>query len=102
MKKRKDRITPNVVSVSTARRQFGQIMRRAKNRHERFIIPHRGEPKAVIVGIEEFIAIVASDEEKLEAVLLARVKDSDDKVFNIEDVRERLAKRLSKGKNHRT
>jgi prevent-host-death family protein len=49
---------PKIVSVSTARRQFGQIMRRAKNRRERFIVTYRGEPKAVIVGVEEFITIV--------------------------------------------
>lgn len=57
MKKRRLAV-PKIVSVSTARRQFGQIMRRAKDRRERFIVTYRGEPKAVIVGVEEFITIV--------------------------------------------
>lgn len=41
-------------------------------------------------------------ERELEAVLLARLKDTDDRAFNIDDVRMELAKRLSKGKKRRT
>jgi Antitoxin Phd_YefM, type II toxin-antitoxin system len=77
-------------------------MQRAKNRHERFIVTHRGDPQAVILGIEEFLAVIAPSEEKLEALLLTRLKDSETKAFNIEDVRKGLAKRLSKGKKRRT
>ena len=59
MKKQKKAGQSNIVSVSTARQQFGQITRRAKNHQERFIITYRGKPKAIIVGIEEFFTIVA-------------------------------------------
>jgi antitoxin ParD1/3/4 len=41
-------------------------------------------------------------ERELEAVLLERLKDTDDRDYNIEDVRKELAKRLSKGKKQRT
>lgn len=41
-------------------------------------------------------------ERELEAVLLERLKDTDDKDFNIEDVQKELSKRLSKGKKQRT
>ena len=41
-------------------------------------------------------------ERELEAVLLERLKDTDDRAFNIEDVRKELAKHLSKGKKRRT
>lgn len=41
-------------------------------------------------------------ERELETVLLERLKDTDDRAFNIEDVRTELAKRLSKGKKRRT
>jgi antitoxin ParD1/3/4 len=37
-------------------------------------------------------------ERELEAVLLERLKDTDDRAFNIDDVRIELAKRLSKKK----
>lgn len=40
-------------------------------------------------------------ERELEAVLLARLKDTDDRAFNIDDVRKELAKRLSKAKKRR-
>ena len=37
-------------------------------------------------------------ERELEALLLERVKDTDERVFNIDDVRTELGKRLSKAK----
>jgi metal-responsive CopG/Arc/MetJ family transcriptional regulator len=40
----------------------------------------------------------ARQERELEALLLARLKETDDRTFKIEDVRTELAKRLSKGK----
>jgi prevent-host-death family protein len=75
MKKQKNAGQSNIVSVSTARRQFGQITRRAKNHQERFIITYRGKPKAIIVGIEEFITIVAP-RERIEALVTIR-RDKD-------------------------
>lgn len=41
-------------------------------------------------------------ERELEAVLLERLKDTDERAFNIEDVRTELAKRLGKAKKRRT
>jgi len=41
-------------------------------------------------------------ERELEAVLLKRLKDTDERAFSIEDVRGELAKRLSKAKKQRT
>ena len=41
-------------------------------------------------------------ERELEAVLLERLKDTDERAFNVEDVRGELAKRLSKAKKQRT
>jgi antitoxin ParD1/3/4 len=40
-------------------------------------------------------------ERELEAVLLERLKDTDERAFDIEDVRNALAERLSKGKKRR-
>jgi len=40
-------------------------------------------------------------ERELEAVLLERLKDTDERAFKIEDVRTELAKRLSKAKKRR-
>ena len=40
---------PNVVSALTARTQFGQIIKRATQKNERFVVGRRGEPSVVIM-----------------------------------------------------
>jgi prevent-host-death family protein len=44
---------PKIVSALAARTQFGQIMRRARAKNERFIVDRRGEPQVVIMGIQD-------------------------------------------------
>ena len=51
--------SPNVVSAVTARTQFGQIIRRVKEKNERFVVDRRGEPQAVIMSIEDYLDIAA-------------------------------------------
>jgi prevent-host-death family protein len=50
---------PRVVSALTARTQLGQIMRRAKQKDERFIVDRRGEPQVVIMSMKDYISLVA-------------------------------------------
>lgn len=51
---------PKLISALSARTQFGQIMRRASGKkQERFIVDRRGEPKVVIMGIEDFLNSIA-------------------------------------------
>jgi prevent-host-death family protein len=47
------------VDAHVARTQFGQIMDRAVQNHERFIVDRRGEPAVVIMSVEDFIHAVA-------------------------------------------
>ena len=54
-----------VVSALTARTQFGQILRRASQDSARFIVGRRGEPLAVIMGIQDFIETIAPEPEVL-------------------------------------
>ena len=51
--------TPTVVSALTARTQLGQILRRVKSSKERFLIGKNGEPQAVVMGIDDYVDIVA-------------------------------------------
>ncbi len=51
--------SPNVVSAVTARTQFGQIIRRVKEKNERFVVDRRGEPQAVIMSITDYLDIAA-------------------------------------------
>src|SRR5271166_3890315 len=48
-----------VVSALTARTQFGQIMKRAGQRNERFVVDRRGQPSVVIMSITDYIDTVA-------------------------------------------
>ena len=45
----------NVVSALTARTQFGQIMKRASQKNERFVVDRRGRPSVVIMSIKDYI-----------------------------------------------
>lgn len=51
----------SVVPALVARRQFGQLMRRASQRQQRFIVRQRGEPQVVIMGIKDFIRTIAPE-----------------------------------------
>ncbi len=46
----------NVVSALTARTQFGQIIKRATQRNERFVVGRRGEPSVVIMSMKDYMA----------------------------------------------
>jgi prevent-host-death family protein len=52
--KRKKRTKATAMSVSTARAQFGQIIRRITDNNERFVITHRGKPQVVMISINDF------------------------------------------------
>ena len=58
----------NVVSALTARTQFGQIMKRATQRNERFVVGRRGEPSVVILSMKDYIDTFAPAPEELRAM----------------------------------
>src|SRR5215831_8287499 len=45
-----------IVSALAARRQFGQIVRRAGGGRTSFVVDRRREPQVVIMGIKDFVA----------------------------------------------
>lgn len=49
----------NVVSALTARTQLGQIIRRATQKNERFLVGRRGEPSVVIMSVKDYIDTIA-------------------------------------------
>jgi prevent-host-death family protein len=55
-----------VVTALTARTQLGQILRRVKGRRERFLIGRRGQPQAVLLGIDDFMQTFAAAPDWLE------------------------------------
>ncbi len=50
---------PKVVSALTARTQFGQILKRASENNERFLVGRRGDPKVVIMGLRDYVDTMA-------------------------------------------
>ena len=58
----------NVVSALTARTQFGQIMKRATQKNERFVVGRRGEPSVVIMSVQDYMKTFAPAPEELRAM----------------------------------
>ena len=54
-------ILTNVVSALTARTQFGQIMRRAAAKNERFLVDRRGEPAVIIMSVSDYMETFAPE-----------------------------------------
>jgi prevent-host-death family protein len=49
----------NIVSALTARTQLGQIIKRASEKNERFVVGRRGDPKVIIMGLRDYIDTIA-------------------------------------------
>ena len=54
------------VDAHLARTQFGQIMDRAVENNERFVVERRGEPAVVIMSVQDFIRTTAPAPDWLE------------------------------------
>ncbi|HZQ93103.1 MAG TPA: type II toxin-antitoxin system Phd/YefM family antitoxin [Terriglobales bacterium] len=67
-------LAPKIISALTARTQFGQIMRRARQRQERFVVDRRGEPQVVIMSVRDFLKTMAPESKPLAALRAASVK----------------------------
>jgi prevent-host-death family protein len=49
----------NIVSALTARTQLGQILKRATNNNERFVVDRRGQPSVVIMSVKDYVDVIA-------------------------------------------
>ena len=58
----------NVVSALTARTQLGQIIKRATQKNERFVIDRRGQPAVVIMSVKDYVSTVAPAPPELRAM----------------------------------
>ena len=70
----------NVVSALTARTQLGQIMKRATQKNERFVIDRRGEPSVVIMSMKDYIDTIAPAPEWLAKIQAASKRRGTDKL----------------------
>jgi prevent-host-death family protein len=57
--KTKSKPTQNVVSAITARAKFGEILKRAAEQDERFVVDRNGKPSVIIMGMRDYIRNIA-------------------------------------------
>jgi len=55
----KNKRMQNVVSALTARTQLGQILKRASEKDERFVVDRRGKPSVIIMSVRDYIRNIA-------------------------------------------
>ena len=58
----------NVVSALTARTQLGQIIKRAVQKNERFVIDRRGQPSVIIMSVKDYVNTFAPPPKELVAM----------------------------------
>jgi prevent-host-death family protein len=73
-----------------ARTQFGQIMDRVSQNRERFLVTKKGEAKAVILGIEDFLQAIVKTPQSLAALQAQARKRGVDKL-TLEDIEAEIA-----------
>ena len=56
------------ISALTARTQFGQIMDRAVERKERFLVDRRGEPAVIIMSVDDYLKTIAPEDTALKKI----------------------------------
>ena len=83
-KSRNTSFTQIMIPALTARTQFGQILRRVRHSKERFVVGRRGQPQAVIMGVEEYLKTVGGAVPILEEIW----KDSEAKGLQRMTLRE--------------
>ncbi|MGA9628329.1 MAG: type II toxin-antitoxin system Phd/YefM family antitoxin [Bryobacteraceae bacterium] len=57
-----------VVSALSARTGFGALLRRVEDERRSLVIEKRGVPKAVLIGIRDYVRLAAPEPEVLKAI----------------------------------
>lgn len=81
-----------------ARTQFGQILERVSQNRERFLVTKKGEAKAVILGVEDFLQAVVKTPKSLAALHRQAQRSGADKLTLEEIEAEIAAVRRAKAK----
>jgi len=63
-----------VISALTARSQMGSLLDQVAVHRRSFVIEKRGQPKAVLLGIEDYIRLAAPEPEILKAIGEASIR----------------------------
>ena len=74
----------NVISALTARTQLGQILKRASQKNERFVIRRRGEPKVILMGLQDYVRTIAPPPKWLEQIWAESKRKGLDKLTTLQ------------------
>jgi prevent-host-death family protein len=70
----------NTVSALTARTQLGQILRRAAEKNERFLVDRRGQPSVIIMSVQDYIKNIAPTPPAFQALYADAKRKGTDKL----------------------
>jgi hypothetical protein len=88
-KKNTPAVTKSIPAV-IARTQFGQIMELASHNREQFLVTQKGEAKAVIMGVEDFLQATVKTPQSL-ATLQKQTKKSGTDKLTLEEIEREIA-----------
>ena len=89
------------IDAHVARTQFGQIMDRAVEKNERFVVERRGQPTVVIMSVRDFIRTAAPPPDWLEKAWRGAKRRGVNKLTSADIDAEILAYRREKKSAHR-
>jgi prevent-host-death family protein len=69
-----------VVSALSARAGFGALLRRVEDEHRSIVIEKRGVPKAVLIGIRDYVRLAAPEPDVLKAIREESYRKGTDKL----------------------
>lgn len=97
----KNKRTRNVVSALTARTQLGQILKRASEEDERFVVDRRGKPSVIIMGVRDYLRNIAPTPAAYRAIRQEAQKNGTSSLSMREIDREIAATRRQPRKNRK-
>src|SRR5216684_8842120 len=98
----KDKQMDRRIDAHMARTQFGEIMDRAVEHNERFVVERRGQPTVVIMSVQDFIRTAAPPPDWLETAWRGAKRRGLDKLASADIDAEIAAYRREKKSAHRS
>jgi len=89
----------NVVSALRARTHFGKLLRRVENESSSLLIEKRGNPKAVLLSIRNYLRLAAPEPEVLKLIGEESKRKGKDKITSREI--DRIIKKARSRKHRR-
>lgn len=90
MPRKEPRLVTKSLPAFIARTQFGQILDRVSRNRDRFLVTRKGEVKAVILGLEDFLEAVVKAPKSLAALQRQARRRGTDRL-TLEEIEDEIA-----------